>query len=105
MNIEWAPDEDGSIDHGMEYHRQEEAAFLALIDAATPAIEVVLDELETRGHTCLAPSDKSFEALAQRAEVGSPIIQLALACTPALDEPALLALVTRVAGLINREPD
>lgn len=101
MNIEWAPDEDGSIDHGMDHHRREEAGFLERIDAATPAIEVVLDELESRGHTFLSPSDENFEAFEQRAEVGSPIVEVALACTPALDEPVLLALVTRVARLID----
>lgn len=102
MNIEWAPDEGGSIDHGMDFHRQEEAGFLARIDAATPAIEVVLDELESRGHTFLAPSDENFESFEQRAEFGSPIVEVSLACTPPLDEPSLLALVTRVAQLINQ---
>lgn len=100
MNIEWAPDEDGSIDHGMDFHRREESEFLARIDAATPAIEVVLDELESRGHTFRSPADDDFESFEQRAELGMPIVELSLACTPPLEEPVLLALVTRIAQLL-----
>lgn len=102
MSIEWAPDEDGSIEHGMQHHRDEERGFLASIDVATPAIEVVFDELESRGHTFLSPADTHFASKAQRAEVGMPIVEVLLACTPPLDAKALTRLVERVAGLINQ---
>jgi len=102
MNIEWAPDEDGSIDHGMDYHRREEAEFLSRIDAATPAIEVALDELESRGHAFLSSTDENFESFEQRAEVGMPIIEVGLACTPPLETGVLTGFVEQVARLINR---
>lgn len=102
MSTEWAPDKNGSIDYGMQHHQQEELAFLASIDSATPAIEVALDELESRGHTFLSPADARFASKAQRAEVGMPIVEVLLACTPALEPKVLTGFVERVARLINR---
>lgn len=101
MSIEWAPDESGSIEHGMRHHLDEERGFLAAIDAATPAIEVVLDELESRGHTFLAPEDPRFPSKAQRAETGLPIVELSLACTPPLEAKSLVNLVERISRLIT----
>lgn len=100
MNIEWESD---SFDAGMRHHQEEERGFLARIDAVTPAIEVVLDELETRGHSFLAPADRNFSSNAQCGETGMPIVGLSLACTPRLEERALTTLVERIATLINSD--
>lgn len=109
ISISWAPDENGSIEHGMRHHQREEDEFRARIDAATPAIEVVLDELESSGRAFLSPGDGDFHQQAQRASTGMPIIEVALACSPPLDDVALKALVDRVAQLITAaapaEPD
>lgn len=106
ISISWAPDENGSIEHGMERHRSEEARFRERIDAATPAIEVVLDELESGGHTFLSPTDPTFEQHAQRSTTGvMPLVEVALACTPQLDDVALKALTQRVSTLISTSPE
>ena len=106
INIEWAPDKNGSIEHGMETHRREEDGFRHRIDAATPAIEVVLDELESSGHTFLPPTDATFQQRAQRGSAGGmPIIEVALACTPRLPKDALNSLTQRISTLISEVPD
>ena len=106
ISIDWAPDENGSIEHGMETHRREEDGFRQRIDTATPAIEVVLDELESSGHTFLPPTDPTFHQHAQRHSAGGmPIIEVALACTPPLGKDALKALTQRLATLISEVPD
>lgn len=102
ISISWAPDENGSIEHGTQRHRREEGAFRQRIDAATPAIEVVLDELESSGHTFLSPTDATFEQHAQRSSTGvMPQVEVALACTPRLGKDALKALTQRISTLIS----
>lgn len=106
IRIEWAPDENGSIEHGMERHRREEDEFRRRIDAATAAIEVVLDELEGGGHIFVPPTDATFEQHAQRGAAGGmPIIEVALACTPRLGKDALKALTQRISTLISEVPE
>jgi hypothetical protein len=103
MSIEWAPDKDGSIEYGMEVHRREEAEFLSRIDAATPAIEVLVDELESSGHSFTPPTNAAFAQQAQHGEHGSPIVTVSIACTPQLSRKALANLVERVARLLGVE--
>lgn len=106
ISISWAPDENGSIEHGMERHRREEDEFRRRIDAATPAIEVVLDELESGGHTFVPPTDATFEQHAQRSSTGvMPQVEVALACTPRLGKDALKSLTQRVSTLISEVPE
>ena len=105
INISWAPDELGSIEHGMEHHRREQDEFVRRIDAATAAIEVVLDELESRGHTFLSPTDPTFVQHAQRGTTGvMPHVEVALACTPRLGKDALKSLTQRLSTLISEVP-
>ncbi len=106
ISISWAPDENGSIEHGMERHRREEEEFRKRIDAATPAIEVVLDELESSGHTFVPPTDATFEQNAQRGSTGvMPQVEVALACTPRLGKDALKSLTQRITTLISEVPE
>lgn len=102
VSISWAPDPDGSYTHGMEHHRREEAGFRARLDAATPAIEVLFDELETAGRRFESPTHAQFEASAQRGDAADfPICTLELWCKPPLAEAELTALVARVAKLVS----
>lgn len=98
ISISWAPDPDGSIEHGMRHHREEEEQFLSSIDAATSAIEVLFDELESGGCTFKPPGEFGE---AQRASTGMPIVQVSVWCEPRLSDDELRTLVERVANLIN----
>lgn len=99
ISISWAPDPDGSIEHGMRHHREEEAKFLALIDAASSAIEVLFDELEMAGRRFHAPGKSTSRA--QDASTGMPIVEVRVWCEPRMSEEELKTLVERVARLIN----
>lgn len=107
INISWAPDPDGSYEHGMQHHRREEEEFRRRIDRATPAIEVRFDALESEGRTFLVPTDPAFHQRAQRGtSAGLPALELEVACTPALSDDALAALTAEVAKLVlENEPD
>ncbi|MFT3712479.1 MAG: hypothetical protein QM817_32940 [Archangium sp.] len=95
ISISWEPDPDGSIEHGMQHHRDEEAQFLSLIDAATPAIEVLFDELESAGRKFKTSGAE------QRESTGMPIVELTVRCEPPFKQHELKALVERIARLIN----
>lgn len=101
ISISWEPDPDGSIEHGMQHHRDEEAQFLRLIDAATPAIEVLFDELESAGRKFKPPTTDRFWNESQRASTGMPIVELQVWCEPEFSESELQTLVNRIARLIN----
>ncbi|MBL8919167.1 MAG: hypothetical protein JNJ54_09930 [Myxococcaceae bacterium] len=101
ISISWAPDPDGSYDHGMRHHQREEDEFRQRIDRATPAIEVRFDALESEGHAFVVPSDPAFRHRAQRGtSSGLPSLELELACTPVLTDEALAALTADVAKLV-----
>lgn len=107
VSISWAPDPDGSYEHGTRHHHREEDGFRQRIDRATPAIEVRFDALESEGRTFLVPSDPAFHQRAQRGtSAGLPSLELEVACTPALEGDALAALTADVAKLVlDTAPD
>lgn len=102
ISISWAPDPDGSYEHGTRHHRDEEDEFRARIDAASAAIEVLFDAWEMAGRRFESPTDAQFGARAQRHDVGDfPRCTLELWCTPALSEAELAALTGEVAALVS----
>jgi hypothetical protein len=106
VSISWEPDpETGSIEAGMQHHRDEEEQFLRLIDAATAAIEVLFDELESAGRRFKPPSSDDFYAQAQHARTGMPIVELRVWSAPAFSEGELQSLVERIAKLIDARAD
>lgn len=102
IRISWEPGPDGR-DDGARYHREEEERFLARIDAAVPAIEVLLDELEERQVALRPTSTPHFESNAQRGSHAPRIeeVEVMVWTTPKLGEEALRVLVERVAALIS----
>ncbi|MFO0595091.1 MAG: hypothetical protein U0228_07300 [Myxococcaceae bacterium] len=112
VSISWAPDPDGSYEHGQRHHEQEEAAFRAQMVRATPALEVLFDELETEGHVFTPPTDAAFHERCQRGHGrGLPIVEVRVWCAPKLSEERLQALLARVEALLAaakeepREPE
>lgn len=102
IRISWARGPDGQ-DDGARYHREEEARFLARIDAAAPAIEVLMDELEERRVRVRPTSTPDFEAHAEQVSHAPRIeeVQLRVWTEPALSDDELRALVARVAALLT----
>jgi hypothetical protein len=101
ISISWAPDPDGSYEHGARHHADEERSFRARLDAAAPAVEVVFDELESAGRHFLSPGERSFAAVAQRGRAGvGEIFELEVACTPPFSEAELTTLAARVSALV-----
>jgi hypothetical protein len=101
ISIDWAPDANGSFDYGQQHHEREGAEFRQRLDLATPAIEVLFDELEMKGHRFLGPGEQAFTSQRQQAmSGGTPRCELEVASTPRFTEEALQELVERVAALI-----
>ena len=104
ISISWAPDPDGSYEHGQRHHEREEAGFRERLERAAPAIEVLFDELEEAGHVFLAPGEPGFRD-AQHGNNGAiEMCDVKLACTPKLTEPALAALAERINKLLVHVP-
>lgn len=101
IRISWARGPDGQ-DDGARYHRDEEARFLARIDAAAPAIEVLFDELEERRLRVWPTSTPDFESQAEQVSHAPQIeeLQLTLWTEPALNDQELRALAAKVAALL-----
>jgi len=104
ISISWAPDPDGSYEHGRLHHEREADEFRARLDLATPAIEVLFDELESAGRRFLSPKDSDFAHRAQRASRrGGTILEVELACEPRFSEAEFRAVVERMATLVPAE--
>lgn len=103
VSISWAPDPSGSLEHGMRHHREEEAKFRSEIETATPALEVLFDELESAGHLFTPPTDARFAGRSQRAVgfLGVDTVAVTVACTPALSDAQLEDLRQRVVALFR----
>lgn len=100
ISISWAPDPDGSFEHGQRHHQQEEAGFRARLERAAARIEVLFDQLEESGHVFTAPNEPGFRN-AQHGTYGMmEMCEVQLACTPALSETGLAALAERIAKLL-----
>lgn len=105
VSISWAPDENGSYEHGRLHHEHEEADFRSRIERARPAIEVVFDELEQAGRRFTAPDTPDFGQHRQGATHMSPataeIVGVELHCKPALSGTDLDALAARISRIIE----
>lgn len=102
ISISWAPDPDGSYEHGRLHHEREEASFRARIEHARPAIEVLFDELEQAGRQFLSPDAAGFQDQHRAGHAGLvEQVSVALACTPPLQDAELDALTGRVAKLLE----
>jgi hypothetical protein len=105
ISISWAPDPDGSYEHGQRHHQREEASFRARLEHATPAIEVLFDELEEAGHVFTAPGEPRFRDSAQRGANGAvEMCEVQLCCKPTLSEPELASLAERINKLLVHVP-
>lgn len=100
ISISWAQDPDGSFDSGMRHHQEEETLFRTRMERATPAIEVLFDELEEAGHVFTAPTEPGFTRAQRGAHGMVEMCEVQLACQPALSEVALAALAERVFKLL-----
>lgn len=101
ISISWEPDPDGSIEHGMRHHQEEEAGYRGRLSRAAPAVEVLFDELEERGHVFTAPGEPAFNEAQRGAHGMMEMCEVQVACTPALSESALAALAERIAKLVS----
>src|SRR5262245_25814952 len=66
ISSSWAPDPDGSYEHGRRHHEREEAKFRELLTAGAAEIEALIDQIEQAGHAFLPPGDPQFHQRAQR---------------------------------------
>jgi hypothetical protein len=101
ISISWAPDPDGSYEHGMRHHQEEEAGFRDRLSRAAPRVEVLFDELEERGHVFTSPAEPAFHEAQRGAHGMMEMCEVQVACTPALSEKALAALAERIAKLVS----
>lgn len=104
VSIAWAPDDDGSYEHGARHHRDEADTFRARLERAGPAIEVLFDALEEAGHVFQSPDAPAFEDAQRQASGMIELSEVALCCRPPLSEVRLAALAERIAGLLREEP-
>jgi hypothetical protein len=101
ISISWAPDPDGSYEHGRRHHEEEEDGFRARLAAAAAPIEVLFDELEEEGHVFTAPGEPAFRKTTQRGAHGMvQMCEVELACTPELSDLELAALAERISQLL-----
>lgn len=106
ISISWAPDPDGSYEHGRLHHEREEAGFRERLLGATAGIEVLFDELEEAGHVFTAPGEPGFREPQRGANGMMEMCEVQLRCVPALDEPALAALAERISTMLTaRKPE
>ena len=101
ISISWAPDPDGSYEHGQRHHQEEEAGFRARLSRAAPRVEVLFDELEEGGHVFVAPGEPAFNEAQRGAHGMMEMCEVQVACTPELSEQALAALAERIAKLVS----
>lgn len=98
VSISWAPDPDGSYEHGAAHHREEESAFARRLTRAAPELEVLFDQLEEQGHVFGAADSLH----SQRGAAGlMELCEVELCCTPPLSETAMADLAQQVARLVN----
>lgn len=102
LSISWAPDPDGSYDHGRRHHQEEEAGFLDRLTRAAPAIEVLFDQLEEEGFAFTSPSEPDFEGAQHGATNSLEICEVQVRCTPGFSEPKLAALAERISKLTSK---
>jgi len=101
ISISWAPDPEGSYEHGTGHHRDEEAGYRERLARAVSGIEVLFDELEESGHVFTAPSEPGFRDVQRGANGMMEMCEVQILCTPPLTEPALAALAERIAKLMH----
>jgi hypothetical protein len=104
ISISWAPDPDGSYAHGQRHHQEEEAGFRARLEHAAPAIEVLFDELEEKGHVFTAPTEPGFKNAQRGAGGAVERCEVQVACTPPLSDVELAALAGRIDKLLVHVP-
>ena len=101
ISISWAPDPDGSYEHGQRHHEEEEAGFRARLARAAAPIEVLFDELEEEGHVFTAPREPAIGKTNQRGAHGMvQMCEVEVACQPTLSELELAALAERISKLL-----
>jgi hypothetical protein len=101
ISIAWAPDPDGSFEHGTRHHQEEEAGFRSRLSRAAPRLEVLFDELEEGGHVFASPTEPRFNQAQRGAHGMMEMCEVQVACTPELSEKALAALAERIAKLVS----
>ena len=104
ISISWAPDPNGSYEHGQRHHQSEEASFRERLSHAAPGIEVLFDELEEKGHVFTAPSEPGFKNAQRGANGAVEMCELQVCCTPVLSDVALAALAERINKLLVQVP-
>lgn len=102
ISISWAPDPDGSIEHGMRHHREEEAGFRGRLSRAASGVEVLFDELEEGGRVFSSPDEPAFDHAQRGAHGMMEMCEVQVACTPALSETDLAVLAERIAKLVSQ---
>lgn len=105
ISISWTTNPDGSYP-GTEFHAQEEDSFLRRIDAQTPAIEALFDEMEHAGRRFLTPDDPNFYRQRQRASVAGSSqyieqMELQVVSQPRFTEADLDSLARCIASLLR----
>lgn len=105
VSIAWEPGPDGAA-AGQRYHQEEEQRLLARLDAAAPALEVLLDQLEERVARLHPASAPGFEAKAQHGQWlgGAELTRLWVWAEPALAQDGLVALAAQVGRLLQPGP-
>jgi hypothetical protein len=101
ISISWAPDPDGSIEHGLRHHQEEEDGFRGRLTRAAPRVEVLFDELEEGGRVFASPGEPAFSEAQRGAHGMMEMCEVQVACTPALSEQALAELAERIAKLVS----
>lgn len=103
--ISWEMNPDGS-NPGVKHHQEEQESFKQRIDARTPAIEVLFDELEKTGHRFMSPADPAFaDYLPQMASSGQiERVEVQLNCEPLLTETELDTLAKKIGSLLLPPP-
>ena len=103
MTISWAFNPNGSYP-GTEYHRQEEEAFVHMVDVHAPELEAIIDRLETGGREFLPVDHPDFDKRSQTGSYsGFRQVFVRVAAVPELEEDELQALADRF-GEILGEP-
>ena len=104
ISISWAPNPDGSFEHGARHHQHEEAGFVTRLRQASARIEVLFDQLEEAGHVFTAPAEPVFGEAQRGAHGMLEMCEVPLRCVPALSDTALAALAERISKLISASP-
>lgn len=105
VSIDWAPDENGSFEHGAQHHQREEQGFRAQLVRGTAQIEVLCDALEAGGRVFTVPRDPAFkdpQRIASSAKF--PVCTVTVLCAPPLSPAELEALLAGVEAAIAAPP-